>query len=117
MKQLHIATLLVAAAAVALPAEAENVHIATPKTSLVLDATEGAPLRFLYYGATLADTDIDNLRNAGAPNLDAYPVYGLWPEKEAAFSAVHADGNMTTDMQVVGVSRRDDADGSHVTTG
>ena len=96
--------------------KAETVHISTPTTSLVLDATEGQTPRFIYYGNALSGSDLANLEASGAPSLNAYPVYGLWPEKEAAFAAVHADGNMTLDMAVSSVSTRTDADGSTVTT-
>ena len=100
----------------AMATEAETVHISTPTTSLVLDATEGQTPRFIYYGNALSGSDLANLEASGAPSLNAYPVYGLWPEKEAAFAAVHADGNMTLDMAVSSVSTRTDADGSTVTT-
>ncbi len=95
---------------------AEIVHVSTPKTSLVLEATNGDPLKFVYYGNALTAVDMESLKAAGIPNFNAYPVYGLWPEKEAAMSAVHADGNMTLDMAVSGVKTRKDADGSEVTT-
>ena len=95
---------------------AETVHVSTPKTSLVLEATNGDPLKFVYYGNALTAADMESLKAAGIPNFNAYPVYGLWPEKEAAMSAVHADGNMTLDMAVSGVKTRKDADGSEVTT-
>ena len=95
---------------------AETVHVSTPKTSLVLEATNGDPLKFVYYGNALTAVDMESLKAAGIPNFNAYPVYGLWPEKEAAMSAVHADGNMTLDMAVSGVKTRKDADGSEVTT-
>lgn len=36
---------------------AELVHISTPSTSMVLDATEGKPLQFLYYGDAIADAE------------------------------------------------------------
>ncbi len=95
---------------------AETVHVSTPKTSLVLEATNGDPLKFVYYGNALTAVDMESLKAAGIPNFNAYPVYGLWPEKEAAMSAVHADGNMTLDMAVSSVKTRKDADGSEVTT-
>ena len=95
---------------------AENVHIATPNTSLLLDAEKGQQLKFLYYGNALSATDISNIKDAGTANHNAYPVYGLWPEKEAAFSAVHSDGNMTLDMVVEKVNTTKDADGAETTT-
>ena len=96
-----------------LPAMAEDVHISTPNTSLVVDATVGAPLKFKYYGNALGANDLQNLDGTG---YNAYPVYGLWPEKEAAFSAVHSDGNMTLDMNVSNVSTKKEANGAEVTT-
>lgn len=86
-----------AAALFALPlsAMAENLHIATGTTSLVVDATKGEPLKFVYYGQSLSEPEVANLTAAGVHTFNAYPVYGLWPEKEVAFSAVHTDGNMT----------------------
>ncbi|MDE6337112.1 MAG: alpha-galactosidase [Muribaculaceae bacterium] len=95
---------------------AENVHIATPNTSLLLDAEKGQQLKFLYYGNALSANDIANIKDAGAANHNAYPVYGLWPEKEAAFSAVHSDGNMTLDMIVEKVNVSKDDDGAETTT-
>ena len=100
----------------AMATQAETVHISTPSTSLVLEATEGQAPKFIYYGNALSGSDLANLEASGAPGLNAYPVYGLWPEKEAAFAAVHADGNMTLDMAVSSVSTRTEADGSTVTT-
>ena len=48
---IHLKCLAAAAiAALSLTAHAEKVHISTPGTSLLLDATEGKPLRFVYYG-------------------------------------------------------------------
>lgn len=112
----HHLILALAVFSVSLAANAEKVNISTPGTSLVLDATEGSPLKFLYYGNRLSDTDAANLDAAGCANLNAYPVYGLWPEKEAAFSAVHSDGNMSTDMAVTSVSKSTEPGGATVTT-
>ena len=72
----------------------------TPSTSLVLDAEKGKALKFLYYGGLISDNDASNLRAAGSPVADAYPAYGLDATREAALSAVHADGNMTLDLKV-----------------
>lgn len=97
-------------------AVAETVHISTPKTSLVLDATKGQELKFIYYGNALNGTDLNNVVEAGAPNVNAYPVYGLWPQNEAAFAAVHSDGNMTLDMAIENVSTSKGSDGTETTT-
>ena len=113
---LRIVSLLSAMAMTVTGTMAENIHISTPGTSLVVDATKGEPMKFLYYGAALNPSDVGNLTFGGASSLNAYPVYGLNPEREAAFSAVHSDGNMTLDMVVSDVTTRTDSDGSKVTT-
>ncbi len=102
--------------ALAFSAAAETVHISTPNTSLVLDATKGEQPNFLYYGNSLSGSDLQNLKDAGTPQLNAYPVYGLWPANEAAFAAVHSDGNMTLDMVIDNVSVTKNADGGETTT-
>lgn len=96
---------------------AETVDISTPSTSLLLDATEGSPLKILYYGAHLDDTDSKALiEGGGAINRDAYPAYGVNPMAEAALSVTHADGNRTTVLNVTGVTTTDAPDGAKVTT-
>lgn len=101
----------------AMPLNAEIVNLTTPSTSLILDAEKGGPFRFLYYGDKLSASDIANLTAAGAANRDAYPVYGNYPQGEAALSVTHPDGNMTLDMEVADIkTSADEADGSTVTT-
>ena len=113
MKQLLITAL--AALAGLSSAQAELINIATPSTSLVVEANEGKPLKFLYYGDKVSPADLPSLKASGASKLDAYPVYGIRPDKEAAFAAVLPDGNMSVEMAVTGVSRRSE-NGSEVTT-
>lgn len=101
----------------ALPLKAEIVNLSTPSTSLVLDAEKGGPFRFLYYGDKISASDIANLASAGTANRDAYPVYGNYPQGEAALSVTHPDGNMTLDMEVADIkTSANEADGSTVTT-
>ena len=69
----------------AMATEAETVHISTPTTSLVLDATEGQTPRFIYYGNALSGSDLANLEASGAPSLNAYPVYGLLARERSRF--------------------------------
>lgn len=99
-----------------LPGLADNIHVATPNTSLVLNATKGEPLKIIYYGSLLSDNDIALLKEGGEESFDAYPVYGIYPEGEAALSAVHADGNMTLDMAVTDVKTVTEKDGAKITT-
>ncbi len=96
-------------------AYAKVLKLDTPSTSMVLDAEKGKNLKFLYYGGRISDSDADNLRAAGSPVADAYPAYGLDTTREAALSAVHADGNMTLDLKVESTSARRDGD-SEITT-
>ena len=101
----------------ALPLKAEIVNLSTPSTSLILDAEKGGPFRFLYYGDKISASDIANLASAGTANRNAYPVYGNYPQGEAALSVTHPDGNMTLDMEVADIkTSANEADGSTVTT-
>ncbi len=97
------------------PVTAEIVNISTPRTSLILDAEKGGALKILHYGERVSDTDIANLKDAGAINRNAYPVYGIYPQSEAALSVTHADGNMTTDVEVIDVKTAT-VNGAEVTT-
>lgn len=95
----------------AISASAEIVDINTQASSIILDATPGRPLQFLYYGPKLSPADAAVLKAAGGPRLNAYPAYGMTTVSETAIAARHADGNMTLDLNVESVKR----DG-HVTT-
>lgn len=116
MKHSHI--FLSALIGMSMPAiaKAEIVDISTPKTSLILDAEKGGELRLLHYGNRMESTDIATLKDAGAINRNAYPVYGILPQGEAAMSVTHADGNMTTDVEVTGINTTTAPDGAKVTT-
>lgn len=103
--------LLIGVAMATLPAVAESVHIATPSTSMVLDAVKGKHLKTIYYGTSLDEKtagDIKLLRDAGLPSMDAYPHYGMLNNSEAAIGVVHADGAMTLDLNVSGVTTATD---------
>lgn len=108
--------LLLTAALAAVPAAAEVINLTTPSSSMVLDAEKGSALKILYYGDKLSATDLENIKAAGSFNRDAYPLYGNYPQGEAAMSVTHSDGNMTTVMEVTDVRKRTDSDGSEVTT-
>lgn len=98
----------------AVPAAAvspENlVHVHTGALSLVLEAEQGSPLRFMYFGDRLCDSDVQALPLSGSPLLDVYPAYGMNCPSEAALSVVHADGNMTAVLLVEGVSVEQEAE-------
>lgn len=108
--------LLLTAALAAVPAAAEVINLTTPSSSMVLDAEKGGALKILYYGDKLSATDLENIKAAGSFNRDAYPLYGNYPQGEAAMSVTHSGGNMTTVMEVTDVRKRTDSDGSEVTT-
>ena len=91
---------------------ADNVCVSTPSTSLVVDATKGKELKFLYYGQHLSATDIDNLESSGTPGLAAYPVYGMAGASQWALAVKHADGNMTLKMNVESVEQKQDGNAS-----
>lgn len=119
MTKMYRTTAILAVAAFGaafLPAHAETLHVATPATSLVLDATEGQPLKYVYYGARLSDADVQAMTESGVRKFDAYPVYGVGACRETAMSVTHPDGNMTLDLGVKGVSTDDGADGSRTVT-
>ncbi|MDE7408296.1 MAG: alpha-galactosidase [Muribaculaceae bacterium] len=95
--------------------QAEKVHVTTPNTSMLLDATKGKPLRFLHYGERLSDTDVNNITSSGDNGTQAYPAYGLATQYETAMSAIHADGNMTLELVVDKVDRHKDGN-KNITT-
>ncbi|MCM1096057.1 MAG: alpha-galactosidase [Terasakiella sp.] len=105
------AMLLLAAATTA---SAAPVHITTPGTSLLLEATEGAAPVILYYGARLTDADAASVA-AVEKGHNAYPAYGLITQTPTAISLTHADGDMTLDPAVVSTDTYTDADGLPVT--
>lgn len=80
---------------------AQEVHLSTPSTSLVLSAPVGGELKYVYYGRKLADVDALNIQHATTLNHAAYPVYGMNCPGESALAVTHADGNMTLQMEVV----------------
>lgn len=92
-------------------ASAEIVNISTANNTLLLDATDGAPLKFLYYGDKLPASDVAQVAASASTPQDAYPVYGMTSHRETAMSVTHPDGNMTLDMAVTGVERKNTENG------
>ena len=85
---------------------AEDICVSTPNTSLVVDATKGRELKFLYYGRQLSTADLANLSSSGTANAAAYPVYGMSGASQWALAVSHADGNMTLQMVVDGYEQK-----------
>jgi len=88
---------------------AETIDISTPNTTMLLEATKGQPLHFIYYGDFIPQSRIQQVVESTGWH-EAYPVYGMKELRENAMSVTHPDGNMTLDMAVTGtdVTRRDD---------
>lgn len=96
--------LLAGALALISGAAATPIEVATPQTSLVIDATEGAELKQMYYGDRLSAADLAALSNAGGATYAAYPAYGMNCQGETALAVKHADGNMSLQMAVENVT-------------
>lgn len=90
-------------ALLALPLNAQNYEISTPHTSLVVRAEKGGDLSYVYYGSKLSATDMQHINQAANCKGSVYPAYGNWPMGEAALALTHADGNMTTVLEVTDV--------------
>ena len=99
--------------ATALPAE--NVCISTQKTSMVINATQGQELKFVYYGEKLSAGDLSNLDHSGLPQFSAYPVYGLNCPGEAALAVRQSDGNMSLQMEVEKTETRTEGNATIIT--
>ncbi len=85
---------------------AENIYITTQNTTLVIDATKGSELRYVYFGEKLAPTDLDNIGQAKTMFQMVYPPFGMVCLSETALSAVHSDGNMSTQLAVESVAQK-----------
>jgi alpha-galactosidase len=98
-------------------ANAELINVSTTNTTLVLEATKGAPLQFLYYGDHLKTAELQAIADAGLTPTKAYPVYGMESARETAMSVKHADGNLTLDLAVSDIKYETNAkDGTNITT-
>lgn len=71
---------------------AQNIHLSTPRTSLVLSAPAGGELKYVYYGSKLTENDCREVYNAPTMQHGAYPVYGMNCPGESALAVTHADG-------------------------
>ena len=110
-------TLFISSCLMAIGAMAENVCISTSTSSLVVDATKGKELKFVYYGAKLTAADLKtvgefDINGGGYTNFAAYPTYGFNCDKEYALSVVHANGDMALQLQLESSETR--ADGTTV---
>lgn len=83
-------------------ADAKDVFINTPNTTLMLAVNEGQSPRIHYYGSRLRTDQAHEVYDAMSINYDAYPAFGRNSFDETALSVTHADGNMSTELVVTG---------------
>ena len=77
---------------------ASIIALNTANTTLALTATPGEEARIVYYGAKLPDAAQGALDSYHAEK--AYPCYGVIGAQEAAYAAIHPDGNRTVQLWV-----------------
>ncbi|MBR5924448.1 MAG: alpha-galactosidase [Bacteroidales bacterium] len=77
---------------------ASIIALNTANTTMAFQADPGAELKIVYYGAKLPDLTKGALDNYSAQR--AYPCYGVIATEEAAFAAIHPDGNRTVQLWV-----------------
>ncbi|WP_228450730.1 alpha-galactosidase [Chryseolinea soli] len=98
-RNLSLAFFLFAAVATALAQiESEAIVIQTAHTSLVFQVNKEGTLVQSYFGKRLP---ADQIKNIQITPQEAYSTYGKAFVFEPAFQAVHADGNLTTELKYV----------------
>lgn len=103
MKKILLAVCLLSSAAV--HAWEKDILVSTANTSLLLSAPENGELKIVYYGDKLAENEISQIHDAGLSyDKPAYPVFGIECRDEAALQVRHADGNLSLDLTVTGVT-------------
>jgi alpha-galactosidase len=90
--------IVAAHAAIAQNANNKTVVIRTANTSLVYKVDNDQVLKQCYYGRAIDEKGVAGIQ---LTSLDAYPAYGKAYVNEPAFRAVHADGNLTTELAYV----------------
>ena len=108
MNKKRLTTLLVTCLA-AIGLQAENINITTPNTSLIVDATVGKDLKFVYYGTRLNDSDAKIVADVEDHYYSAYPAYGFNCAAEPCLAVRHADGDMTLQLEVTGTETRQES--------
>lgn len=101
-------TLLLALALTGTTAQADDILVSTPSTTLLLSAREGEPLHFAYYGERIDKAE--QVYDAYSLWEDAYPAFGRGCLDPTALSVVHADGNMSTELAVTGHDEKADGE-------
>lgn len=89
-------------------AMADDIKVETPNTLMLLGCNNGEPLHFSYYGAKVKNTS--EVYDAYSLWEDAYPAFGRGCMDQTALSVKHADGNMSTELEVVGHEEKTDGE-------
>ena len=89
-------------------AMAEQLVIETRSLTLVITANEGHQPQYAYFGPRLSAAELAALPAPTGGRMDVYPPYGMWPQSAAAVSLRHADGNVTTQLYIVGTKKQGD---------
>lgn len=104
--------LLLCTLALCANAFADDILVNTPSTTLLLKADNGTPLHVSYYGERI--DNVNQVYDAYSLWEEAYPAFGRGCLDISALSVKHADGNMSTELEVVGHDTHVEGD-SHVT--
>lgn len=79
-------------------AMADDIQVNTPHTTLLLKADGGQPLHVSYYGERIKN--VSEVYDAYSLWEEAYPAFGRGCTSPTALSVKHADGNMSTELEV-----------------
>lgn len=93
---------------------ARQLTMQTPHISLVVQADEGQTPQYVYFGSRLSSAMLTRLPMPSGGDMDAYPAYGLNCPSEAALCIKHADGNMSTELRVIGSEQNNNVTTIHL---
>ena len=93
-------------------ANAERMRVETKNMSMILDVENGKTPQYVYFGSRLNASDVNNVQVTANGRMDAYPAYGMNTPAEAALSVRHADGNVSTQLEVTGTATRSEKGGT-----
>ncbi len=86
---------------------AQDIQVNTPATTLLLKAEVGQPLHVSYFGSRVEN--IQQVYDAYSLWEYAYPAFGKGCQEITCLSVRHADGNMSTELEVTGSSQKEEA--------
>lgn len=116
MKKIFYSFMMVLLAnAGAFSADAKDLFVNTPNTTLLLQANENSALRIMYYGSRITSAETEAVYAGGAFYSKAYPDFGADCSEETALAVRHADGNLTLDLVVERAEERSEG-GKNITS-